>query len=207
MDVPIDGKVACADGFCGRITHAIIKLDDLQVTYVVVEESGAEHRERLVPFHLIQEGTPELIQLRCTAGELDKLEPFVQTRLVVAGDYSFSYSLGVYGLEPFIIPAPLMVPMQLKNLESGELPIRRGSRVKAKDGYVGKVYEFLVDPDNETITHLILKIGPFWSRKEIAIPVDQIDRVEETIVYLKMDKKSVQMLPPIETVNIKIPKP
>ncbi|MGE5223503.1 MAG: PRC-barrel domain-containing protein, partial [Omnitrophica WOR_2 bacterium] len=154
-----------------------------------------------------QEGTPELIQLRCTTSELDKLEPFVQTRLVVVGDYSFSYSLSVYGLEPYIIPAPLMVPLQLKHLESGELPIQRCSRVKARDGSVGKVCEFLVDPDNEAITHLILKIGHWWNRKEIAIPVEQIDRVEETTVYLKLDKKGVEMLPPIETVNIRIPKP
>ena len=58
----------------------------------------------------------------------------------------------------------------------------------ATDGHVGEVDEFIVDPADRHITHLILRKGHFWGHKDVSIPVDQIDRIEADTIYLKLDK-------------------
>ena len=45
------------------------------------------------------------------------------------------------------------------------------------------------------ISHLILMEGHLWGKKEVAIPVSAIDRIEEDTVYLKLDKEAVESLP------------
>jgi hypothetical protein len=37
--------------------------------------------------------------------------------------------------------------------------------------------------------------GHLWGKKEVAIPVSAIDRIEADTVYLKLDKKSIASLP------------
>jgi len=58
-------------------------------------------------------------------------------------------------------------------------------------------HEFLIDPANENITHLVLREGHLWSQKDVTIPVSAIDRIEEDAVYLKLDKHAVEVLPAV----------
>jgi sporulation protein YlmC with PRC-barrel domain len=69
--------------------------------------------------------------------------------------------------------------------------------VEATDGHVGQVDEFLVDPTNEHITHLVLREGHLWGQKDVTIPVSQIDRIEQDVVYLKLDKHGIEKLPSV----------
>ena len=78
-----------------------------------------------------------------------------------------------------------------------ELAVHRGARVKASDGDVGQVDEFLVEPKSGCITHLVLREGHLWGQKDVTIPVSEIDRQheEEGVVYLKLDKQAIEALP------------
>jgi hypothetical protein len=64
-----------------------------------------------------------------------------------------------------------------------EIPIK--AKVICEDGNCGLV------------THLIMGEGHIWDKKEVAIPVSQIDSIEEDEVYLKLDKESIMALPSI----------
>ena len=64
-------------------------------------------------------------------------------------------------------------------------------------GLWGGRNEFLVNPTNGHITHLILREGHLWGQKDVTIPVSQIQRIEEDAVYLKLDKRHVAALPAI----------
>jgi hypothetical protein len=75
--------------------------------------------------------------------------------------------------------------------------MHRGARVEATDGHVGRVDEFLVDPMDGHITHLVLREGHLWGEKYVTISVSQIARLEEDAVYLKLDKQSIEALPTI----------
>jgi sporulation protein YlmC with PRC-barrel domain len=72
--------------------------------------------------------------------------------------------------------------------------LHRGARVKATDGYVGQVAEFVVDPISEQITHVVVREGHPWERKDVSIPISQVERVEGDTVCLKVDKHSVEVL-------------
>jgi sporulation protein YlmC with PRC-barrel domain len=91
----------------------------------------------------------------------------------------------------------MSVPIEHEHVPAGELAIRRGARVEAADGHVGRVDEFLVDPANGHITHLVLREGHLWGQKDVTVPVSQIERIEEDTVYLKLDKHSIGALPTI----------
>ena len=48
-------------------------------------------------------------------------------------------------LWPYVVPAKRMVDEKVRRIPPGELAVRRGARVRATDGRVGRVDEFLVD--------------------------------------------------------------
>jgi sporulation protein YlmC with PRC-barrel domain len=106
------------------------------------------------------------------------------------------YMANEYRMWPYVIPEVLM-PIEHMHIPPGELAVRRGARVRATDGHVGRVDEFMVDPTNGHITHLVLREGHPWGQKDVTIPVSQIERIEENAVYLRLDKHSIEALPAI----------
>jgi sporulation protein YlmC with PRC-barrel domain len=85
----------------------------------------------------------------------------------------------------------------VRRIPLGELAVRRGAKVQATDGRVGRVDEFVVDVEDGQITHLVLRDDNLWGPKEIIIPINYFDRFEENIVYLNIDKTAVENLPAI----------
>ncbi len=87
--------------------------------------------------------------------------------------------------------------LEHERIPAGEVVIRRGTPVNAMDGQMGKVDEFLIDPKNDSITHLVLREGHLWGKKDVTIPVAEIDRITDEAVYLKLGKESISTLPAI----------
>jgi len=203
IDIPMDASVECADGVCGRSAYLVINPVKQKVTHLVVEEAQLPYTERLVPIEWVVQTTANLIQLKCTKEELAKQEPFIETEYVKPGPQellalSTAY-LGApyadrYYLWPYAIPE---VREEHKHVPPGELAVRRGAQVEATDGTVGQVDEFLVDPETETITHLILREGHLWGQKDVIIAVSDIDHIEEDTVYLRLNKRGIEALPAI----------
>ena len=53
-------------------------------------------------------------------------------------------------------------------------------------------------PNTGEITHLQMREGHLWGKKDVAIPVSAVDFTDEKTVYLKIDKKAVQALPAVK---------
>jgi sporulation protein YlmC with PRC-barrel domain len=68
--------------------------------------------------------------------------------------------------------------------------------VDASDGHIGRVDEFLVNPSDNHVTHLVVREGHLWAQKDVLIPISQIDRIGENVVFLKLDKQSAKELLP-----------
>ena len=92
------------------------------------------------------------------------------------------------------------IPLELENTPNGEQAVRRGARVEASDGYLGQVEELLVNSKNMHVTHLVVREKHLWRNRDVAIPVSEIDHVDEDSVALKLDRKGIKELPavPIE---------
>jgi sporulation protein YlmC with PRC-barrel domain len=195
MDIPVNAEVQCTDGPCGRCTYVILNPTTDQLTHLVVKHKQSPHAERLVAIDQVEEATTDLIRLRCTGHELEEMEPFMETdfvRVTVP-----EYESDPYMAWPYVLPKTVTRTVEHEHIPPGELAVRRGARVEATDGHVGRVDEFLVNPADGHITHLVLREGHLWGQKDVTIPVSEIGYIEERTVYLKLDKHSIEALPTI----------
>jgi sporulation protein YlmC with PRC-barrel domain len=126
------------------------------------------------------------------------MDMFEETDFIEAGQLEASLPYSVpYEVWPYARYEAMPMPFEHERIPTGEVAIRRGTPVKATDGDVGKVDEFLVDPKNNDISHLILREGHLWEKKDVTIPVSNIDRITEEAVYLNLDKKAIESLPTV----------
>jgi len=192
MEIPIDAEVRTADGRYGRSTYIILNPATDTVTHVVVKRDEPPHSEFVVPIELITESTPHYIQLRSTNEELEAMDTFSELEFIRV-DIPHQV-VGSTMLQPYAVPQQEVVTEEHERIPPGELAVRRGTRVDASDGHIGHVNEFLVDPLNGHITHLILREGHLWGKRDVTIPVGQIERIAEGTVHLKLNKREVDAL-------------
>jgi len=134
--------------------------------------------------------------LTCSQQELHRFESFVETEFLPGAFLYAAYELDEYRLWPYVLPGDELVPVEHERVPPGELAVRRGSHVRATDGDVGRVDEFLVDRGTEHITHLVLREGHLWGEKDVLIPVSD-GEIDEDRVNLTPSKEEVANLPTI----------
>jgi hypothetical protein len=190
LEVPIDVKVLCRDGECGYSIAAVINPVNDRITHVAVREPENSVLARLVPVDRILSSDARTLRLSCAKEDLKKMAVFSKAEFI-----PYDLSATLY-MQPYAVLAG-GVTLEKEHIPEGELSIRRGSPVKASDGFVGTVDEFVVEPERFRITHLILRKGHLWDPREVTIPVAQIERLEEGEVRLKMTKAEIAALPAV----------
>jgi sporulation protein YlmC with PRC-barrel domain len=197
MEVPLNVEVHCTDGRCGRSSHIVLNPATEQITHIVVREKRPSRVERLVPAILIRHTASEVIVLNCTLEEFAAMEPFNQTEFVYGDLPHHATDPSLTLLWPYAVPAKRIVDEKIRPIPPGQLAVRRGTRVEATDGRIGRVDEFLVDPDSGDITHLCLRETRLRGDRVVCVPVSEIDEIREKIVYLKIDKEAIASLPSV----------
>jgi sporulation protein YlmC with PRC-barrel domain len=193
IDIPMDVEVKCCGRNCGRSTHIVLNPVTKEITHLVVKTRAFPHTERLVPVDLIAESTPRIVHLRCDAPALNVMDEFVEAEFINSEDMHINE--GPFMMWPYISATEEFMPQEHERIPVGELAIRRGAHVEARDGQVGRVDEFVVDRRSEHITHLVIREGQLWDQQDITIPVCYIDHIDEDVVYLNIDKASIAALP------------
>ncbi len=198
MEIPLSADVRCRGRTCGSPVAIVLNPVSEQVTHFVVKERRSPHTERLVPIDMVVETTPEHIELRCSAAELSEMDSFIEREFLRTKVPHYGADAVVY---QWAIVRPEMetktVVVQHEKIPPGELAVRRGAHVECTDGHIGKVDEFLADPNSGYITHLVLREGHLWGQKDVSIPISEIDRIDEDAVYLRLSKQQVEALPTI----------
>ena len=197
MILPISAEVESTDGPCGRSTCVIVNPTTRQVTHLVVRENKRPHAEYLVPIGRLEGSTPNSIHLCCTGAELAAMERFVE-RIYIRMDVPYRryvYIPGQYLTFPYATVE--WVQVRYERISPQKLAVRQGARVEAIDGRVGLVDGFAVDSVSGSITHLLLREGHLWGQKDVRIPASQIGHIGEGVLYLKLDKRSINTLPTI----------
>jgi sporulation protein YlmC with PRC-barrel domain len=202
----IGAEASASDGVCGEVSRLVMDPVALTVTHLVIEPKHRRESGRLVPVHLVDTTTGQ-IRLRCTTAEFDELDPAEEIDQVEGLDYGGGYGqaeavqgyggmggigatgmgigMGVGHNTPVVVQD--VVPL-------GEVDVQRGESVHALDGEIGKVQGFLVDPDDNRVTHVLLQEGHLWGRKEVSIPISAVTGVDAGI-RLNITKKQVEDLP------------
>jgi sporulation protein YlmC with PRC-barrel domain len=203
MEIPLNAQVECTDGVCGRSEYVLINPIIDQVTHLVVKEDASPNTEYIVPVDVVSETIADTIRLRCSKAELEKMDPFIKTEFIEekVTEKSVNYGGGLYQASsfyfmPYVIPGmTVQLPVEHRQIPPGELAVRRGTRVEATDGYIGKVDEFVVNPENGHITHLVMREGHLWGQKDVIIPLSAMGDTREDTVFLKLDKHQIESLP------------
>ena len=162
--------------------------------------------------HLV-ETTGGEIRLRCTLAEFDRLDHAEERQLAdEAADHISDVGLFGSGLA-YNVSGDALAPVGGEFMDIGHIPGRRrtfvedvipvgedqvgpGDRVHAVDGEIGRVQGFLVNPDDDQVTHVLLQEGHLWGRKEVAIPISAVTGVDAGI-RLNLTKEQVGELPSV----------
>jgi sporulation protein YlmC with PRC-barrel domain len=203
MEIPLNVQVECTDGVCGHSAYVLINPVIDKVTHLVVRED-ASSTEYIVPVDLMDETIADKIRLRCSKAELKKMPPFIKTTFIEekVPDREYNYPGGLYGggsyfYLPYVVSERTEYrATEYQQIPPGELAVRRGTRVEATDGYVGRVDEFVVNPENNHITHLVMREGHLWGKKDVIIPLSALGDTHDDTVFLKLDKHQIEALPP-----------
>ena len=190
-------KAFCTDGECGQLTQLVVDPVDDRVTHLIVEPPNRVGEGRLVPVDLA-DAHADRVDLRCTRSDFDKLEIAEQIRFLpgaapYSGDYS-GYDPGAVLLWPFF-GGSSSLPVAVDTLPVGEVAVRRGEDVHATDGRIGEVEGLVVEGATHQVTHVLLKEGHLFGRKDVAIPIASVAAVEGTGIRLSISKRDVDDLP------------
>jgi len=200
MEIPLKAQVDCTDGICGRSECVLMNPLTDQVTNLVVREAALPNTEYLVPVELVSNTVASTIQLHCSKAKLEKMRRFVKTSYVEVNVPWMSPTIGggfgtFYYLPYVTADMTVQVAEEHLQIPPGELGVTRKTRVEATDGFVGRVNEFVVNPNNKRITHLVMRERHLWGQKEVIIPVSALGETRENSVFLKLDKHQIESLP------------
>lgn len=193
MDIPVNAEVKCCGRDCGRSTRIVLNPVTREITHLVVKQRSFPYTERLVPVDLVVDSTPRVIHLRCDAPDLTNMGEFIEADYVESGELHMTSE--PFMMWPYIYITEDDVAQTYEQVPVDKLAIRRGARVIALDGQVGRVAEFVVDRSSEHITHLVLQEGHLWEQQNITIPVSCIKHIADDAVYLNVVKAGIAYLP------------
>jgi sporulation protein YlmC with PRC-barrel domain len=201
----IGAEVRCTDGVCGEVRRVIVDPVARAVTHLVVQPKDRLDLDRLVPLDLVDAADGQ-IRLRCSQAEFDRLKAAEETQFIpgeLAGygpDQVLSWPY--YGLGPGMAgfgPDIISPGVTYDTVPLGEVDVRRGEAVHATDGSIGRVQGLVIDRDSGHVTHVLLQEGHLWGKKEVAIPIRAVARVDaEEGIDLNITKRQVLELPPVD---------
>ena len=209
----LGAKASCSDGFCGEVSRTVFDPVARTVTHLVIQPRHRGALGRLVPLELVDPMAGE-IRLQCTIAEFEQLDPAEEVELVEDAGYGGGYgsaasvqgygNVGSMGVGGSVSGMGLGMSSRYPTrtvvshaVPLGEAEVERDEHVHALDGEIGQVEGFVVSPADRRVTHVLLREGHMWGRKEVAIPVSAVVAVDEGI-RLNITKKQVEDLPPLD---------
>jgi sporulation protein YlmC with PRC-barrel domain len=205
----IGADVGCSDGPCGSVIRVVVDPVARSVTHLVVEPPEREGLGRLVPLDLVDTTGTE-IRLRCTLEQFEKLGSAEDTQFV-PGTYGYQdfgpeqvVSWPYYGLSGTdtvtadALAGGISQTVTYDMVPLGEVEVRRDDHVHATDGNIGRVQGLVIEPRSHHVTHVLLQEGHLWGRKEVAIPISAVSKVDDDGIKLSIAKHQVQDLPPVD---------
>jgi sporulation protein YlmC with PRC-barrel domain len=192
-----------SDGLLGEVTSVVVDPGTRTVTHLVVEPKGRAGLARLVPLDLA-DATADEVRLRCTEAEFRDLDPAEETLAEFVPGYPGPVQVLPPGWRdaggPTVAGGEIpRIPEQetIDLVPDGEVEEHRGDHVHATDGDIGQVRGLRVDPATHQVTHVLLKEGRLWARKDVAIPFDKVAGLDGGI-RLSITRQQVRDLPPAD---------
>lgn len=201
-DFRIGARVEATDGRCGHLVRVIFNPIADVLTHLVVEPGHHEEQARLVNVDLVAHVEEDVIRLNCTKTQFEQLDAaediqFLPADPAAAGYGPHASTWPYYGLGGLGLPlGHHRGPMFTDRVPLGEVEVRRGDPVHARDGWVGEVQGLVIDPADHHVTHVLLQEGHVWGRKQVAIPIGAANRKDDEI-RVDLTKDEIEALPAV----------
>ena len=219
MRFDLGSPVDCAGEPYGELADIVIDPAARRLTHLVVQPHNRHDLARLVPVQQVRESTALHggISLACSIEEVSQLDSVQRSVFVRLGEQPVEDPDSDVGIvETYELPP--YGPMGVDALGSGMPPIdidphatlsydrvpkdtaelRHSSSVTSAEGdHLGRLDGLVVD-DQQQIVYLVLERGHLWGKREIAIPIDVVARIESDEVQLSLSKDQVSELKPLE---------
>ncbi|MGD8603015.1 MAG: PRC-barrel domain-containing protein [Anaerolineales bacterium] len=196
LDLPIGANVYAGKQRCGESMSIVLNPVTDEVSDVAVQLNEFGERQVLVPVAHIDRSSEDGIWLDLGCDEIKSMPDFLRTDFIeVTSPYEFAG--GPYLMWPYVTTETNEIPVEVEMVPTGELALHIGADVISLEGKVGKVDEFLVDPKSNHISHLVMREGHLWGKRDVLIPVSSIDDIEDRTVKVNLDKQQIEALPEI----------
>jgi len=212
----IGSDVSCSDGSCGELKRVVVDPVAKELTHLVVEPKHGGRVGRLVPVDFVDSAGEE-IRLTCATAEFEALESAEETKFLPGQSGSWAYwpqemltwpyygfggigiGMGGMGLGDGMGTSMVAGPQTITRdrVPVGDVEVRRGERVHATDGAIGRVQGLVVDPADRHVTHVLLDEGHLWGKKEVAVPIGAVTGIDDG-VRLSLSKEEIADLPRVE---------
>jgi hypothetical protein len=202
----IGNDALCSDGYRGEVRAVVIDPAARTVTHIAVEPHGRRGLARLVPLDLVDAASGQ-IRLRCTEAEFMNLDAAEETLAEFALGQPVPVQLlppGWRGTgEPSADGGSILRIDEKETIDvvpAGEVEEHGGDHVHATDGDTGQVRGFRIDTGTGALTHVLLREGHAWGRRDVAIPFDAVVGLDDGI-RLSLTREQVRDLPPVDIEN------
>jgi hypothetical protein len=200
MNIILNADVRCTDGEGGQAEALVLNPATKVASHLVVELKGVGRHQVLLPLSYVAESSGKRVTVTCSRDALAQMPPFLtKVRSDQQGlDVMDAQALvgaerqSGTGFQDFSFGGAGSTEMvEVEAIPEAEIVVRHGIPAEATDGKAGEVDGFSLDPQSGQITHLVLREGHLF-KKDVAIALDQIDRIGEIAVHLNIAKSAAK---------------
>jgi hypothetical protein len=215
-------KLGASDGEIGRVKDFYFDDQNWAVRYVVVDTgTWLPGRQVLISPHafdnLHQVG--KVLGVNLTRKQIED-SPLIESHKPVSRQYEEDYYRyygwpfywlgdGLWGMSSFpVLETPAKSLLGGLATANGSPPERsdahlrstqavNGYHLKASDGIVGHVGDFMMDAQSWAIRKLVIKTGHRFSGNEVQIPVRKVERISfvDSTVFVNLTREAVEQSP------------
>lgn len=204
-------EVSCTDGRFGELADVVIDPKRRRVTHLAVDTRELASSRLLAPIELAENrrSGPEIV-LRCTVEAARKLPPVQDVVALEVGESPSeaqpddpNWDVGVREVSWMpqsdtgaMIGYPESEPemmMTYDRVPKGEIEIRHTTLVSTAEGDdAGRLVGVVVDGGQ--ITQFLLQSGHLWRRRDLAVPIKEIDTLATDNVTLGLTRAQLREL-------------
>lgn len=193
-DLVLHAPVWTTDAAVGRLEHVIVDPGHGRVSHVVVRETALPNTLRLVPEKYLGPAGPEGLRLTVAAKRFAAFPEYLVTEY-----FSPDFFAGLADRERVKLPlAPSGWTVERPATPEGFVALVGHEAVFATDGRIGRVDGVLLDRATGRVSHLLLREGHLFGRREVQVPAGLIARYEAEAVHLSVTKAAVDALPDLQ---------